>query len=151
MAQYLKKIGILMLCCALCSCMSRFVEKPTFQLNGISISLRSMKTLDGAINVVVHNPNFYDLTLNGIEYRIKLGDKSLAEGISREKMTIPGKTQTDIKIPLYAEFSNIESVFKLYISGKDVPYEIEGTVHVKVLWVDLLVPFSKEGALNMRS
>jgi len=131
--------------------MSWFVEKPTFQLNGISLSLRSMTTLDGAITVAVHNPNFYDLILKGVEYRIKLGDKSLAEGVSQERMTIPGKTQTDMKIPLYAEFSNIESVLKMYISGKDVLYEIEGTVHLKVLWIDFLVPFSKEGSLNMRS
>jgi len=127
------------------------VEKPTFQLNGISLSLRSMTTLNGAITVAVHNPNFYDLTLNGVEYRIKLGDKSLAEGISQEKMKIPGKAQTDIKIPLHAEFSNMGSVFKMYISGKDVSYEIEGTLYVKVLWIDLKVPFSKEGALNISS
>jgi len=149
MVKILKKVGILMLCSSLWSC-SWFVEKPTFQVNGISLSLRSMTTLNGTITVAVHNPNFYDLTLSGVEYRIKLGDKSLAEGISQENIKIPGKTQTDIKIPLHAEFSNIGPVFKMYISGQDVPYEIEGTVYIKVLWMDLLVPFSKEGELNIR-
>jgi len=139
-----------MLCLLLCSCVNWFVEQPTFQLNSISLSLRSMTTLDGAITVAVHNPNFYDLTLSGVEYRIKLGDKSLAEGASTEKMKIPGKTHTDIKIPLHAEFSNIGSFLKLYISGRDVPYEIEGTVYVKVLWIGFSVPFSKEGALNIK-
>jgi LEA14-like dessication related protein len=127
------------------------VEKPSFQLSGISLSLRSMTTLNGAIIVAVHNPNFYDLTLNGAEYRIKLGEASLAEGVSRESVKIPGKTQRDINIPLQAESGNIGPVFKMYISGKDVPYEIEGAVYVKVMWTDLRIPFSKTGVLNIRS
>jgi LEA14-like dessication related protein len=148
-AKYLKKIGILFLCCSLCSCAGWFVEKPDFQLSGISLSLRSMTTLNGAITVTVNNPNFYDLTLKGIDYRIKLGDRSLAEGAFRESMKISGKAQTDVKIPVQAEFSNVGSVFKTYISGKDVSYEIEGTIHVKVLWTNLRIPFSRTGSLRI--
>jgi LEA14-like dessication related protein len=148
MANYAKKLGIMALCCFLCSCTSWFVEKPAFQVSGISLSLRSMKTLNGSVTVAVHNPNFYDLVLDSFTYRVKLGDKSLSEGISQESIKIPGKTQTEIKIPLQAEFSNMESVVRMCISEKEVPYEIEGSVHIKALWTDWLVPFSREGVLK---
>jgi len=151
MVPYLKIFAISILVCALCSCVGWFVEKPTFQLTGVSLSLRSMTTLSGSIAVAVHNPNTYDLTVNAVEYRIKLGDKNLGEGVSRESMKIHGKTQTNINIPLHAEFGDVGSVLRMYISGKDVPYEIEGTVHVKVLWTNLRIPFSKAGSLNIRS
>jgi LEA14-like dessication related protein len=127
------------------------VEKPTFALKEVSLTLHSMKKLEVLLTVAVNNPNPYDITVTSVDYRIFLGNKEVGKGLYANPIRIPKTSRTEIKIPLTAEFGNLNSIFKSYLSGQGVPYRVEGTVHVKALWGRTTIPLTRDGRLNINS
>jgi LEA14-like dessication related protein len=149
--KYLKIVCMLTVLCLQFSCVGWIVEKPSFVLREVSLTLHSMKELKALLTVSVNNPNPYDLTVTSVDCRIFLRDKEAGKGFLTEPIRVPKASQTEIKIPLTAEFGDLGPILKSYLAGKDVPYRIEGTVHVKVLWGRTEIPLAKEGHLNIKS
>lgn len=140
----------MVLLCLQYGCLGWIVEKPTFDLKEVSLTLHSMKKLEAVLTVFVNNPNHYDLTVTSFDYRISLGEKEVGKGFYNEPIRIPKDSRQEIKIPLTAEFDNLGAIFKSYLAGQDVPYHLEGTVLVKVLWGRTKIPLSREGHLNIK-
>jgi LEA14-like dessication related protein len=149
--KYLKIVFVMVLLCLQYGCVGWIVEKPTFALKEVSLTLHSMKKLEAVLTVFVNNPNHYNLTVTSFDYRISLGDKEVGKGFYNEPIRIPKDSQQEIKIPLTAEFDNLGSIFRSYLSGQDVPYHVDGTVHVKVLWGSTEIPLVREGHLKIKS
>jgi LEA14-like dessication related protein len=148
--KFIKVVLIIVLLCLQYACLGWIVEKPTFALKEVSLTLHSMKELEALLTVSVDNPNRYDLTVTSFEYRILLGEKEMSKGSYNEPIRIPKTSQQEIKIPLSAEFDNLGAIFKAYISGQDIHYRVEGIVHVKALWGSTTIPLVREGHWNIK-
>lgn len=141
----------MVLSCLLYGCLGWIMEKPTFALREVSLSLQSMKKLEALLTISVNNPNRYDLTVTSVGYTIFLGEKEVGNGLYTEPIQIRKASRQEIKIPLSAEFDNLGTIFKSYLSGQDVSYRVEGTVQVKALWGTAKIPLSREGHWNIKS
>ncbi|MBN1545332.1 MAG: LEA type 2 family protein [Syntrophaceae bacterium] len=151
MQSKLKIALVVILLCLQYACVDRFVEKPTFILKNISLSLQSMKELQALLTVEVNNPNRFSLKFNSLEYRFFFENREAASGVYTDSIELPAASVKEVAIPLTVEFADLGTPLKSLIRGKDVPYRIEGTLHLKVLWGSIAIPLIKEGSLNIHS
>ncbi|HOO41398.1 MAG TPA: LEA type 2 family protein [Syntrophales bacterium] len=150
-ARHVGTIFILAALCLLCSCVGRIAEKPAFALKEVSLTLHSMKELKALLTVEVKNPNKFALNFKSLEYRFVLDQQEAGKGVYAEPFQVPASSAREITIPLTIGFDDMGTCFKSFILGKDVPYKVEGTVHLKLLWGSVKIPFAKEGHLNIKS
>ncbi len=151
MPKFLKIIFVITLLCLQYACLDRIVEKPTFTLKDVSLTLHSMKELKARLTVEVINPNRYSLNFESLEYQFALKNREAAKGRYAEAFEVPPHSSKEITIPLAMELDGMSSYLKSFIMGKDIPYKLEGTVQLKVLWGSITLPFLKEGAFNIKS
>ena len=151
MLKYFKIAFILVVLCLQYACLDRVVEKPTFTLKDVSLTLHSMKELKARLTVEVKNPNRYSLNFESLEYQFALENRQAAKGRYAEAFEVAPLSTREITIPLAMGLDDMGSHLKSFIMGKDIPYKIEGTVHLKVLWGSIAIPFIKEGAFNIKS
>jgi LEA14-like dessication related protein len=147
----IRKLQILLIVALFCcqyACLDRMVAKPTFTLKDVSLSLQGMKELQALLTLEVNNPNRFSLNFQSLEYRFFFENRETARGQYNQTFTIPASSTQELSIPLSMEFKDLGSPLKSLIRGKDVPYRIEGTLHLKVLWGSITIPFSKDGLLN---
>jgi LEA14-like dessication related protein len=149
--KFLKVALIIILLCLQYACLGWIVEKPTFVLKDVSLTLHSMKELKTRITVEIKNPNRYSLNFESLEYRLALENHETGRGRYTESFEVPPNSVKEISIPLTMEFDGLGTHLKSFLLGKDIPYKIEGTVHLKVLWGSIAIPFLKDGSFNIKS
>ncbi len=143
-------IGLVALLSLLCACLDRIVEKPTFILKDASLTLHDMAVLKALLTIEVQNPNRFSLQFRSLEYCFVLDGREAAKGKYAEPFEVPASSTEEITIPLTIGFNDLGSHLKKVIKGKDIPYRIEGTLHLKALWGDLAIPFDKKGTLHVK-
>lgn len=151
MIKYFKVVFIMVMVCLQYACLDRIVEKPTFTLKDVSLTLHSMKELKARLTVEIQNPNGYSLNFEALEYRLALENHETAKGRYTETFEVPARSTKEITIPLTMDFDGMGAHLKSYLLGKDIPYKIEGTLHLKVLWGSIALPLLKEGSFNIKS
>lgn len=89
MPKYIKIVLVMVLLCLQYGCLGWIVEKPTFDLKEVSLTLHSMKKLEAVLTVFVNNPNHYDLTVTSFDYRISLGKKKWEKDFITNRFGFP--------------------------------------------------------------
>lgn len=134
----------------LVSCVSWFLEKPSFVLREIILSPRSFAEMNLLLGLDVQNPNRFDLTLKSFGYTIYLNNKEIGNGSLERELLIPSSSTTRLQAPVVAKFKDMGGSLKTIITSDDVPYKIEGKADVKTAFGSLDFLFSKEGRINLR-
>lgn len=150
MVRHYKIICIAAALFLLCSCLDQIVEKPTFILKDVSLTVHSMKELDVLFTVDVRNPNRYSLYVDSLEYHFSLNNHEAARGRYSESFEVQPASVKEITVPLTIGINNLGSNIKTLIHGEGIPYRIEGTLHLKVLWGSMAIPFVKEGSFKIK-
>ena len=140
---------VIILLCFQYACLDRVVEKPSFTLKNVSLNLHSMKELKTLLTVEVNNPNRFDLHFKSLEYRFSFENREAAQGVYETPFDVPASSTKEVSIPLDITFSDLQTPLKSLIRGKEIPYRIEGTLYLKVLWGTLSIPFVKEGGYKL--
>jgi LEA14-like dessication related protein len=135
----------------LVSCVSWILEKPSFVLRGVSISLRSFTEMNLLIGLDVQNPNRFDLTLKSFECTLYLKNEEIGKGRLKNEILIPSSSTTQIQVPIDAKFKDVGGSLKAILTGGDPPYKIEGKADVRTAFGSLNFPFSKEGPINLKN
>jgi len=134
----------------LTSCLSYFIEQPTFTLRDVAINAISLTETQLILGLDVQNPNRYDLELNRLEFEIYIQDKKLGRGWLQNRVTIRKAGTSYMRIPVTVSHENIERLLTLVIAGRDVPYKLAGKARVKAGYVGAMeIPFSTEALLNL--
>ena len=149
-AGYSRIICIAIIVLMLCSCLDRFVEKPTFILKDVSLTMNGMKELKALLTIEVRNPNRFSLHFESLEYRLSLDNREAARGRYAEPFQVPPASAKEVAVPLNIGFDDLGSHIKALIKGKGLPYRIQGTLHLKALWGSMSIPFNKEGKFNIK-
>jgi LEA14-like dessication related protein len=126
----------------LAGCTGLFFEEPTITLKEIHV--RQISLTDASIVFVaeIRNPNRYELRLKSLDYTVHLD--------GREAGSVPASSSAPVEIPITARFGSLSAVAKMYISGQELPYRIEGKALVKAGLFDRTFPFSRTGTLSTK-
>jgi LEA14-like dessication related protein len=148
--KLLKKIVILGVLALLPACPSWFFEKPTFTLKEIAVTHISLGEINFLFGIEVQNPNPFDLKIRGLEYKAYLADQEVGKGRLEKEVLIAQSASTLVQIPLQTDFKSLGNALGVVLSGKDLPYKIEGAAIVKAKLGTTTIPFSQSGEIKIR-
>lgn len=145
-----KTIPLLALILFLPSCLSWFIEKPTFNLKEVAITRFSLLEVQFLFGVEVQNPNTFDLKLRALDYTVYFNDQEVGKGRMDQEVLIAKSAVTLVQVPLQADFKSLGNPLKEILAGKDLRYKIEGAAIVKAALGSATIPFSKSGEIKIK-
>jgi LEA14-like dessication related protein len=132
------------------SCLSWFLEQPTFALKEVAITRLSLTDIHFRFGIEVQNPNSFDMDLRALEYTVYFNDRQVGQGRLDREVRIAKASATLVQIPLQTDFKSLGDPVGLVISGQDLRYKIEGAAVVKASLGTATIPFSKSGEIRIK-
>jgi LEA14-like dessication related protein len=131
-------------------CTGVFFDEPTITLKEIHVRQLSLTDASLVFVAEIQNPNRYELRLKSLDYTVYLNDREAGGGSLQKEISVPASSSTPVEIPITARFGSLGAVAKMYISGQELPYRIEGKALVKAGLFDRTFPFSHTGTLSTK-
>lgn len=132
------------------SCLTWFLEQPSFSLQEIELNSLSWPKLDLILTWEVHNPNNFDLRLRGMEYAIYLQDQKVGQGHLPKEILISKSSSTRLFLPLSVEITSLSAPLRFILTGGDISYKIEGVAILRTALGNTTIPFAKTGEVRIR-
>ena len=151
--EVMRRLGIFLLLVSLAifpSCMSWFLEQPTFALKEVAITRISLTAVHFRFGIEVQNPNSFDLDLRALEYTIHFNDRQVGQGRLDKEVRIAKTSATLVQVPLETDFKSLGDPLGLVLAGQDLRYKIEGAAIVKASLGNATIPFSKSGEIKVK-
>jgi LEA14-like dessication related protein len=145
-----KILGVFAILIFLFSCLSWFIEKPSFNLKEVAITRFSLFDVQFLFGVEVQNPNTFDLKLRVLDYTVFFNDQEVGRGKMDQEILITKSAATLVQVPLQADFKNLGNPMKEILAGRDLRYKIEGAAIVKATLGSATIPFSKSGEIKIK-
>ena len=139
---------LILLLCFQYGCLGIIVKKPSFSLKNVSLTLQSAQKGEASLTLEIVNPNRFKLHFKSLEYRFSIAGRQAGAGLFSQPFHISPESAKEVTVPLAIEFESLSAPLKLLIRGQDIPYSIEGTLHVKILWSSIKVPFAKDDHIS---
>ncbi len=132
------------------SCMSWFLEQPTFALKEVAVTRFSLTDIHFRFGIEVQNPNSFDLDLRALEYTIYFNDREVGRGRLDKEVRVAKTSATLVQVPLQTDFKSLGDPLGLVLGGQDLRYKIEGAAIVKASLGTATFPFSKSGEIKIK-
>jgi LEA14-like dessication related protein len=132
------------------SCLSWFIEKPSFNLKEVAVTRFSLMEVQFLFGVEVQNPNTFDLKLRALDYTVYFNDQEVGRGKMDQEILIAKSAATLVQVPLQADFRILGNPLRDILAGKDLRYRIEGAAIVKATLGSATIPFSKSGEVKIK-
>ena len=134
----------------LSSCLSWFLEQPTFALKEVAITRLSLTDIHFRFGIEVQNPNSFDLDLRALEYTVYFNEQEVGRGRLDKEVRIAKTSATLVQVPLQTDFKSLGDPLGLVLAGQDLKYKIEGAAIVKASLGTATIPFSKSGNIKIK-
>jgi len=119
---------------------------PKITMNQVRLSKISLMGASIIFSLELTNTNPFAIAIDGLDYRIKLGDTPFAQGSASSAASLSERGETTIDIPLNVSFLQLgQSAYKLLTKGSTA-YEISGEMKLNIPDVGIKsFPFQKTG------
>lgn len=140
-------VTVLILAVMLSGCVApRSVKQPSITLGNVRVLETRGLIQRLQIDLLVGNPNDFDIPLTGLEFTMQLNGLDFAQGLSSETVTIPrlgeATVPVDVSVSLLAVFQQMQ----MAASAQGIRYRITGKAYLDHALVST-VPFAKQGQL----
>jgi LEA14-like dessication related protein len=132
------------------SCMSWFLEQPTFALKEVAVTRLSLTDVHFRFGIEVQNPNSFDLDLRALEYTVYFNDREVGRGRLDKEVRVAKTSATLVQVPLQTDFKSLGDPLGLVLAGQNLRYKIEGAAIVKASVGTATFPFSKSGEIKIK-
>jgi LEA14-like dessication related protein len=134
----------------LAGCAGLFFDPPTILLKEFRVRQISLTDASLVFIAEIQNPNSYELRLKSLDYTVHLSGREVGGGSLQKEISVPASSSTPIEIPVSAHFGSLGGIAKMYLSGQELPYRIEGKALVRAGLFDRTFPFSGTGTLTSK-
>ena len=124
------------------------VVAPNITLQNVKILETEGFTQKLQVELLVSNPNDFDIPLTGLKFGMQMNGKDFAEGLSNQRVDIPrlgrAVVPVEVSVSILAVMNQIRAVQK----QKGLDYRVAGTAfldHILLPSVD----FDKQGRVNL--
>ena len=126
---------------------------PVIKFDDFKVDNLSFSGADLNLELVVENPNSFDLIMNNFNYDLNINSKTWAKSTMNKKTKIPKKGKTVIAIPVSLKFSTMgRSVYKSFTSRKPLEYNLTGKMNLDTslpIMKNLDLPINRKGKINL--
>ncbi|MCG8051416.1 MAG: LEA type 2 family protein [Candidatus Thiodiazotropha endolucinida] len=122
--------------------------QPTGEVKGVKLSGLDLRGIDLLFDVEVDNPNPVAISLDGLDYDLKLLNRSFLKGQQSMGMSLAADGKSQVKLPVRMEFERLLEHYSELSKRDDVPYQLDLGLGIDVpLLGRVRLPMSYQGRL----
>ncbi|MCG8056493.1 MAG: LEA type 2 family protein [Candidatus Thiodiazotropha endolucinida] len=122
--------------------------QPTGEVKGVKLSGLDLRGIDLLFDVEVDNPNPVVISLDGLDYDLKLLNRSFLKGQQSMGMSLAADGKSQVKLPVRMEFERLLEHYSELSKRDDVPYQLDLGLGIDVpLLGRVRLPMSYQGRL----
>jgi LEA14-like dessication related protein len=140
---------LLLLPLLLVTACSMIVEKPKVDLADVRFAGLDGNGVTIDFLLTVTNPNSFDIPLNGYTYTAGMMNLPLARGESRDSVIFPGKTSTDMLIPVRIAYTDVLQILRRHPGLNEIPYQLTTDLAVGTPVGNITIPVRKSGTVTI--
>lgn len=126
-----------------CATLQEIIQKPTLEFQELTIKDTSLFQSTLVFVYTVSNSNPIGLSLDQIDYQIKIGEKDLAKGHLDKTISIPGNGKTNVEIPVDVQYMDFFNSIAEFFQKDEITYDLSGSMGK----FGVQVPFHKKGTI----
>jgi len=105
------------------------LQQPTASFRSATVAEISPAGLTANFDVDVHNPNSFELPVNGASYKLSLGGVQVIEDQAKSTGSVPAKGLLPVTVPVHLHFDQlIQAEKEIANSGGNVPFDLAGAL-----------------------
>lgn len=137
---------LIMLLSGLSGC-AAVVTSPKVRLQQINPTGIDSAGLNIEVNLLVNNPNRFDLTLQNCSYTLQVAGLPFGSGATHQTTTFPGYKETQIKIPVRIRHADLLELLKRQLDLDHTPYHLIAVLQVDTPLGVSSIPLDHQGQL----
>lgn len=134
---------------ALLSGCSAFIKEPRIAIKGTSLIGANPSGIDIEFDLGITNPNNFDLSLMGYTYDLSVLTLPLATGRTQMTVHFPAGKETDMRLPVHLNFSDLLEIIKQQPDLNKLPYQLNARLHLICPLGEMVIPVEKNDTLNV--
>jgi LEA14-like dessication related protein len=115
--------------------------------------IRGVGLTGGAMDIEmrVYNPNDYDLVAPRVTYRVLLGGKHVADGITEPDIVVPAHDSTVVRLPATFSYSSAGVAGRALLNNGALSYRVLGRITVGTPYGRFWFPYDRAGQFSTLS
>ncbi|MCP5160863.1 MAG: LEA type 2 family protein [Hahellaceae bacterium] len=105
---------------------------PKVEVADIQLTAISMESISLGLVLDVNNPNPLPLNLAGIDYLLKVSDKTLVSGQKNDALAIEASAVSPVTLPVSLQFKDLAAIGQDLMSQDEITYLAEARVRVDI-------------------
>lgn len=139
---------VLVFCCVLllagCAGLGE-LKKPQVGLAGLALDEIGLFEQRFLVMLRVTNPNDDSVTIDGVEFKLELNDQHFANGVGKERITLPRMGDALVKLSVTTNLGSLWKQVRALQGGKPIGYRMTGKLYAP--WLPGGIPFDRKGEL----
>ena len=123
-------------------------KDPEVELLPLQIKDLTVGGSDLTFEVKFKNPNFFDLIVDRITYKLLFTGKTVSEGMFGGNKNLDARGERVFSLPMLLDFFEIGVEVYDALQKKSLPCRFSGEIEVDSVWGKLRIPFDKSGPLS---
>lgn len=141
---------LILVAAALSACVTQqAVDEPRIALQNVRIQKAEGLVQHLQVDLLVSNPNDFDIPLTGLDFTLAINGKEFASGLSNRRVTIPRLADAVVPVEVTVSLVSLFQVLQAARGARSLDYAIAGNIHLDHVMLRT-VPFDKTGSLAMR-
>ena len=141
-------IAVFLLFTLLSGC-SSIIREPRITIKGTSLVGFNSSGVDVEFYLGITNPNFFDLSLLGYTYDLRIMTLPLSTGGSQESVSFSAEKETDMRLPIHLTFRDMLEIIKRQPDLDRLPYRMNARLYLKSPLGEMVIPVEKVDTLSV--
>lgn len=125
-------------------------QEPNVTFKSMQLRDLSFEKVTMDFEFMVENPNDLELSLASLAYDLRLEDKQLASGTSKQALSLPARGTAPVQLPLTITFTDfVDNLAVLFSSKESVPYRIDANFGFDTMIGEVKLPLRQAGDLPL--
>lgn len=142
------RLVLFLLALAMTGC-SAVVTTPEVRLQRLAPVVFDTAGLEVEANLLINNPNRFDLTLLDYSYTLQAAGLPLGTGGNRQTIVFPAQQETGIRIPARIRYSDLLELLKRHADPDRIPYRLTASLQVDTPLGETSIPVDYQGQLSI--
>lgn len=142
-------LPLLLLVTLIAGCTSVFVKEPVVTVKGLNMVSLDAGGAAMEVNLVVENPNGYNIKLLGYSYDLQVMSLPLVKGGARDEIDFAPKAATEVRIPLRIAYGDLIALMKRNPDPDQVPYRLKAGLDLDTPVGHMTVPIDRNGTYRI--
>ena len=128
-------------------------SNPQVDLVALNVNMLTIGGSDLNLEIKLINTNGFELLIQRVSYRIKVGNHPIGDGIIGGDKSIPAYGEKTFQLPKLLNFFEVGKDVYAFLQQDTAPCQFSGEIEIQTVWGRLMLPFdvSKDTVINKPS